>query len=99
MVATRDDILAILSRELDDLRQRFDVDWIAVFGSGVRSELREGSDIDVLVRLKHPATFHGYFDLKFRLEALLGREVDLVTEEAVRSELRPYVERDLLRVA
>jgi predicted nucleotidyltransferase len=32
------------------------------------------------------------------LEDLLGRQVDLVTEKALRSELRPYVEREAIRV-
>ena len=46
-----------------------------------------------------PATFGGYMDLKFYLEDLLGRPVDLVTDKALRNELRPYVEKEMIRVA
>ena len=38
-------------------------------------------------------------DLKFYLEDLLGRPVDLVTEKALRQEFRPYVEKEMIRVA
>jgi predicted nucleotidyltransferase len=38
-------------------------------------------------------------DLKLFLEDLLGRPVDLVTDRALRDELRPHIERDLLLVA
>ena len=38
-------------------------------------------------------------DLKFYLEDLLGRPVDLVTDKALRQELRPYVEKEMIRVA
>ncbi len=39
-----------------------------------------------------------YFGLQFYLEDLLGRPVDLVTERALRPELRPYVEREAIHV-
>ena len=38
-------------------------------------------------------------DLKFYLEDLLGRPVDLVTDKALRKELRPYVEKEMIGVA
>jgi len=40
-----------------------------------------------------------YMDLKFFLEDLLGRNIDLVTEDALRPEIKQYVEKDLIRVA
>jgi predicted nucleotidyltransferase len=46
-----------------------------------------------------PATFAAYMDLKFYLEDLLGRPVDLVTDKGLRRELRPYVEKELVLVA
>ena len=40
-----------------------------------------------------------YFGVQFYLEDLLGRAVDLVTERALRPQLRPYVERDAITIA
>ncbi|HEX7052493.1 MAG TPA: nucleotidyltransferase family protein [Burkholderiales bacterium] len=78
---------------------RFGVRRLAVFGSAARDELTESSDVDVLVEFEGPATFAAYMDLKFYLEDLLGRPVDLVTEKGLRQELRPYVEKELVVVA
>ena len=54
--------------------------------------------MDVLVAFDGPATSERYFGVLFYLEDLLGRPVDLVTEKALRAELRPHVEREALRV-
>ena len=53
----------------------------------------------MLVEFAGPATFAAYMDLKFYLEDLLGRPVDLVTDKGLRPELRPYVEKELVLVA
>lgn len=45
-----------------------------------------------------PATSERYFGVLFFLEDLLGRPVDLVTDKALRAELRPYVEQSLIDV-
>lgn len=96
---TRDEILQKLTSNAADISKRFGVISLSVFGSVSRGEEHENSDVDLLVEFAGPATFDGYFDLKFYLEDLLGRSVDLVTTKALRKELRPHVERDLIRVA
>jgi uncharacterized protein len=75
------------------------VQWLALFGSAARDELRPESDVDVLVCFEGPATFDGYFALKNYLEGELGRPVDLVTDKGLRKEIRPNVEREAIRVA
>jgi len=71
--------------------------WL--FGSVARGDAPEASDIDLLVRFEGRATFDRYMDLKLFLEDLLGCRVDLVTEHALRKEVRAQVEREMLRVA
>ena len=71
---------------------------LALFGSFARDQATEGSDVDVLVRFLGPATSRSYFGVQFYIEDLLGRRVDLVTDKALRSEIRPYVEREALDV-
>lgn len=75
------------------------VSSLSLFGSVARGEATEASDVDLLVRFEGRATFDRYMDLKLFLEDLLGRRVDLVTEKALREEVRPHVEQELLRVA
>lgn len=95
----RTQILDMLTTRRHEIASRYGVKQLAVFGSAARDELDSGSDVDVLVEFSGPATFRAYMDLKFYLEDLLGRPVDLVTDKALRQELRPHVERELIRVA
>ena len=53
----------------------------------------------MLVRFSSAPTFDRFMDLKMLLEDILGRRVDLVTEAALRPELRPQIEREAVRVA
>lgn len=95
---TRSRILELLVLHKPELARRHGVVALALFGSGARDETRPESDIDVLVSFDGPATSSRYFGVQFYLEDLLGRPVDLVTDKALRSELRPHVEREAIRV-
>ena len=91
-------MLAALRRHRQDIGQRFAIKHLSVFGSAARDELRYDSDIDVLVEFTGKATFDGYMDLKFYLETLLGRNVDLVTHDAVKPRMRPMIEQEAIHV-
>ena len=80
------------------LAQRFDVAELALFGSFARDQATDGSDFHILVRFDRPATSDGYFGTWFYLEDLLGHPVDLVTDKALRAEIRPNVEREIVNV-
>ena len=80
------------------MQRRFSVRSLGLFGSRVRERPHPESDFDVLVEFDGPATSARYFGLQFFLEDLLGGPVDLVTERALRPQLRPFVERDLMHV-
>ena len=90
--------LQLLTEHKPVLAERFGVTALAVFGSAARDSAGEGSDIDILVDFDGPATSNRYFGVQFYLEDLLGRRVDLVTEKALRPELRPFIEEEALRV-
>ncbi len=94
----KEQILALLAKHRADL-DRYDVRSLALFGSVVRGEQKPESDIDLLVEFEGPATFDGYMELKFYLEDLLGKPVDLVTQKALRPQLRPRIERELVYVS
>jgi len=95
---TRSQTLDILAKLKPDLVKHFGVTRLALFGSTVRNEARSDSDIDIVVSFDGPATSEKYFGVQFYLEDELGRPVDLVTEKAMRSELRPFIEREAVNV-
>ncbi len=94
----REQVLEILIRSKPALQAQFGVKRMALFGSTARDEARDDSDVDILVGFDGPTTSKQYFGVQFHLEDLLGRPVDLVTEKALRSELRPYIEEEKVDV-
>ncbi len=94
----RQKILGILRTLKPDLTERFGVTRLALFGSTARNEAGENSDIDIVVAFDGPATSKKYFGVQFLLEDQLGRPVDLVTEKALRPELKPFIEREAIDV-
>lgn len=91
-------VLELLARSKPELQSRFGVTHLALFGSTARDTATDQSDIDVLVAFDGPATAKRYFGVQFYLEDMLGCPVDLVTDKALRPELRPYIERDQVSV-
>lgn len=90
----RDQLLELLRQHKAILARRFGVTGLALFGSYARNQASEDSDVDILVRFVGPATSDGFFGVQFYIEDLLGKRVDLVTDKALRLELRTRVERE-----
>jgi hypothetical protein len=90
--------LQVLARAKPELARRFGVIRLALFGSTARDETRPDSDVDVVVSFDGPATSQRYFGVQFYLEDALGCPVDLVTEKALRPELRPFIEQEAVNV-
>jgi hypothetical protein len=95
----RDQTLALLTQHKPVLTERFGVRRLALFGSVARDTAREDSDVDILVGFDQPPKPSAFFGVQFYIEDLLGRPVDLVTETALRPQLKPYVERDAIAIA
>ena len=94
----RDEALRLLRAHKAILAQRFGVVDLALFGSIVRDQAKGNSDVDILVTFDSPATSKRYFGVQFYIEDLLGLPVDLVTDKALRAEMRPYIEREMIGV-
>ena len=94
----RMEALQILSLSKPILASRFGVTRLALFGSLARDEAQPGSDVDVMVTFDGPSTSQRYFGVQFYLEDALGRPVDLVTEKALRPELKPFIEQEAVNV-
>ncbi len=94
----RSHALELLAESKPVLAARYGVTQLALFGSTARNVARIDSDIDILVAFDGPATSERYFGVQFYLEDLYGCQIDLVTEKALRAELRPFIEKEAVRV-
>lgn len=94
----REVALSLLTQHKPQLQAKFGVSSLALFGSTARGTAQDGSDVDVLISFAAPATSQQYFGARFYLEDLLHCKVDLVTDKAMRKELRPFIERDAVHV-
>lgn len=90
--------MSILKKHGTDLRKRFGLRTLAVFGSVARGEAQAGSDVDLLVDFEGTPDFDRYLDLKFHLEDLLARKVDPATPGALRPRLKPRIEQEAVDV-
>lgn len=81
-----------LLKQRTDIKKRFHVKRIGIFGSFVENKQTKKSDIDILVEFKKGhKDFFNYMRLKYYLEESLGRKVDLVIKEAVKPALRERI--------
>lgn len=95
---TPEEVIVKLINKFEELTD-FGVKSIALFGSVARDEARPDSDVDILVEFEATPNFDSYMELKFYLEELIGREVDLADWDMLRPEIRSNVEKDIIPIA
>jgi len=84
-------IKSILADHKGELASRFNVAQLGIFGSYVRGEQKNTSDIDVLVEFKEPIGLFRFLDLEEYLTGLLGRKVDLVSKKALKPRIGSHI--------
>jgi len=89
------EIKALLMNNRALLENRFKVKKIGIFGSYVRGEAKESSDIDILVELSEPIGWE-LIDLQEYLEKILGTSVDLVTVKALKPQLSDIILKEVV---
>ena len=94
-VLNLENITNILKEHKEELKARYGVEEIGVFGSYVRGEQKGGSDIDILVEFRPDAKIGllGFINMENYLSELLGIKVDLVEKSA----LKPRIGEQILR--
>jgi predicted nucleotidyltransferase len=92
---TQEGIMEQLNQKAEELKQDFSVRRIGLFGSLARNDADGQSDIDILVDFVE-TTFDHYMDLKFYLEKLFQRPVDLVTTDTVKPRLKPVIDKEVI---
>jgi len=97
MAMTQEPILRL--RDLKpQIRKRFKAKEIQFFGSNVRGEQGEGSDIDILVEFEEGADLFDLVGLATFLEEELQRKVDVIPKQALREELRDSILREAVPI-
>jgi predicted nucleotidyltransferase len=93
--------LGMTSEQMADFCRRWKVKELAVFGSAAEGKLRPDSDIDLLVTFAPEVqwSMFDHYKMEDELVAILGREVDLVSIEAVRENDNPISRREILNSA
>ena len=94
----RQQILDFLRARGDEISSQFRARVEGIFGSVARGDDRPESDVDVLVRFDDQASLFDLVGLADFLEENFHRKVDVVSTRALREEIRPGVERDIVRV-
>jgi hypothetical protein len=85
MKKSLEEIKEILTKHKKELKEKYGVKEIGIFGSYLRNEAREGSDI--LVEFEKPIGFFKFLELEEYLSNLIGIKVDLVSKKA----LKPHI--------
>jgi len=87
----RDTVLKKLSKHQVELESRFGVKSLSLFGSVARNEAVSASDLDILVSFINTPGIFGFINLKLYLENLFKCSVDLVTNNALKKQLREHI--------
>lgn len=91
----REEIENILKKYKSYLNEKYNVEKIGIFGSYVRGEESEHSDIDILIELNAPVGWE-FVDLKEFLEEILHKKVDLVTVGALKPQLKKKILQEVV---
>lgn len=93
---TLDEIKNVLKSHKEELRERYEVREIGIFGSYIRGEQKESSDLDILVEYETVLGFFKFLELEIYLEELLGTKVDLVRKQAIKPRLKDLILKEVV---
>jgi predicted nucleotidyltransferase len=90
--------IAVLKRQIIPILHRYGVKKAGLFGSCVRGELREDSDLDILVELDSDLSLLEFIRIKLDLEDMLGRKIDLVEYSTIKPRLKERILKEQLTI-
>jgi predicted nucleotidyltransferase len=91
------EIKALLELNKRAMKNKYSIKQIGIFGSVVRGEATELSDVDILVEFDKPIGLD-FVLLADEIESILGVKVDLVTPNAIKPKMFEYIKQDLIYV-
>lgn len=77
-----------IKRQIMPILRKYGVKKASIFGSAVRGEMKESSDVDILVEIEKDISLLDFVSLKLELEEVLGRKVDLGEYDTIKPRLR-----------
>ena len=95
---TYKDYAKLLKQHLPELHKQFSVKSLGIFGSYVRGQQREDSDLDVLVNFEETPSLLKFISLEERLSELTGLQIDLVMEDGLKPNIGKRVLQEVVRL-
>jgi len=91
-----EEIREVLKEYKEGLRQKYKIKELGIFGSYVRGEQKETSDMDILVEFEEDANLSllDFVGLEIELSDLLGVKVDLVEKKTLKPHMGEYIKRE-----
>ncbi|MBL7169630.1 MAG: nucleotidyltransferase family protein [Candidatus Aenigmarchaeota archaeon] len=87
-----------IKRRISPILKRYGVKKVGLFGSYVRGEMKEDSDIDMLVEIEKPISLLDFIGLKLEIEEALKRKVDLVEYNTIKPLLKERILNEQIRI-
>ena len=93
---TLDEVIKILKNRKSELKTKYNVKEIGIFGSYVKGEQTKDSDLDILVEFGSPISLFEFIDLEEYFEALTKTKVDLVSKKALKPFIKGYILKEVI---
>jgi predicted nucleotidyltransferase len=95
---TLTEIVDILKKHENELKKKYGIKKIGIFGSYLRGEAKEGSDFDILVEFEQDVDigFLKFVEIENRLSDLLGVKVDLVEKSALKPRIGKHILKEVI---
>ncbi len=91
-------IIMKLGKDKQNLRKKYGVKKVGVFGSYVREEQKRKSDLDILIEFKEPVSLFEFLALERHLSELTDKKVDLVMKSALKPRIGRHITREVVYV-
>ncbi len=87
-----------LRKNIPQLKERYNIRSLGLFGSHVRGEQQSGSDVDILVEFEDSPSLLKFIALERHLSDLIGRKVDLVMKSALKPEIGEHILEEVVSI-
>ncbi|MFX1444980.1 MAG: nucleotidyltransferase family protein [Promethearchaeota archaeon] len=96
MIYNRTEILSTLKKLKIEIRAKYKVKNLGLFGSYVNEEQKESSDIDILAEFEEDADLFHYIGLSHFLEEYFNKKVDIISKAAIKEEFREDILKEVI---
>jgi predicted nucleotidyltransferase len=94
---TLNEVIKTLTDILPDLKKKYDISSLGIFGSYAKNTNTKLSDIDILIEFKKPIGFK-FFELKEQLELKLQNKIDLTTKKALKPQIKNQILKEVIPI-